>query len=475
MRAFTQLWDRIGLERYGVTDPKARRFRYGVQVNSLGLTEAQPENNVQRIVLEMLGVTLSKRRPGPLDPAAGVERGPRACPARGTSSGRCACSRCSPTRPTSSSTPTSSTARRVIEALDHRAGRRRVGRARRRARPRRRLRGHRGAQGPAGRAATPSGCGASSRATSPSSASTASPRRCRPRSRARARSSRSTRPSRPRRSPSVDEWRVRPRRRRREALARRAAPGRRLRRERHAGHHRPRPRRRHHRRVGRGAARGVRRVPRPHRRGGGRRRRRRQRRPAGHRRAGEGRCPAARRGSSSPSPGLDGHSNGAEQIAVAARDAGLEVIYQGIRLTPEQIAAVALDGRDLGRLTGLDGGRLRRVERHFPTGRSGAGELDRLERSGAAVGDDHRHPLLGVGLALHVEPLVSRPEGHLRRALHTASSVTVPLAPLAPETLTSIGYLPWSRRRRRGGHLDRRFAPASTVTVWALAWAWARR
>jgi len=60
MRAFTQMWDRITLERYGVTDPKARRFRYGVQVNSLGLTEAQPENNVQRIVLEMLGVTLSK-------------------------------------------------------------------------------------------------------------------------------------------------------------------------------------------------------------------------------------------------------------------------------------------------------------------------------------------------------------------------------------------------------------------------------
>jgi (2R)-ethylmalonyl-CoA mutase len=61
LRAFTEMWDRIGLERYGVTDAKARRFRYGVQVNSLGLTEAQPENNVQRIVLEMLGVTLSKR------------------------------------------------------------------------------------------------------------------------------------------------------------------------------------------------------------------------------------------------------------------------------------------------------------------------------------------------------------------------------------------------------------------------------
>ncbi len=60
MRAFVRLWDEITRERYGVTDPKMRRFRYGVQVNSLGLTEAQPENNVQRIVLEMLGVTLSK-------------------------------------------------------------------------------------------------------------------------------------------------------------------------------------------------------------------------------------------------------------------------------------------------------------------------------------------------------------------------------------------------------------------------------
>jgi len=59
MRAFTQMWDRICAERYGVTDPKLRRFRYGVQVNSLGLTEQQPENNVPRIVLETLGVTLS--------------------------------------------------------------------------------------------------------------------------------------------------------------------------------------------------------------------------------------------------------------------------------------------------------------------------------------------------------------------------------------------------------------------------------
>ncbi|MEE1926918.1 protein meaA [Streptomyces sp. TRM 70351] len=60
MRAFTRLWDEITRERYGIEDPRQRRFRYGVQVNSLGLTEAQPENNVQRIVLEMLAVTLSK-------------------------------------------------------------------------------------------------------------------------------------------------------------------------------------------------------------------------------------------------------------------------------------------------------------------------------------------------------------------------------------------------------------------------------
>ena len=60
MRAFVALWDEIGRERYGVTDEKARRFRYGVQVNSLGLTEQQAENNVYRIVLETLAVTLSK-------------------------------------------------------------------------------------------------------------------------------------------------------------------------------------------------------------------------------------------------------------------------------------------------------------------------------------------------------------------------------------------------------------------------------
>jgi ethylmalonyl-CoA mutase len=60
LRAMTELWDTLCQERYGVTDPKLRRFRYGVQVNSLGLTEAQPENNISRILIEMLAVTMSK-------------------------------------------------------------------------------------------------------------------------------------------------------------------------------------------------------------------------------------------------------------------------------------------------------------------------------------------------------------------------------------------------------------------------------
>jgi (2R)-ethylmalonyl-CoA mutase len=61
LRAFAQLWDELLEQRYGIADPALRQFRYGVQVNSLGLTEAQPENNVARIMLEMLAVTLSKR------------------------------------------------------------------------------------------------------------------------------------------------------------------------------------------------------------------------------------------------------------------------------------------------------------------------------------------------------------------------------------------------------------------------------
>ena len=111
LRAMGVLWENLGRERYGVKDPRLLRFRYGVQVNSLGLTEVQPENNVQRIVLESLAVTLGRTRGRarssfPHGTRRWASRGP------GTSSGRCASSRCSRTRATSSSTPTSSRARR---------------------------------------------------------------------------------------------------------------------------------------------------------------------------------------------------------------------------------------------------------------------------------------------------------------------------------------------------------------------------
>ena len=84
MRAFGRLWDELLRTRYGVEDPKHRRFRYGVQVNSLGLTEAQPENNVIRIVLETLGVTLSKDARARALQLPGLERGARPAAAVGS-------------------------------------------------------------------------------------------------------------------------------------------------------------------------------------------------------------------------------------------------------------------------------------------------------------------------------------------------------------------------------------------------------
>ncbi len=115
MRAFARLWDTITRERYGIADPARRRFRYGVQVNSLGLTEAQPENNVQRIVLEMLAVTLSRdARARAVSSRPGTRRW--ACLGPGTSSGACASSRCSRTSRTCSSTATCSNGSPVVEA-----------------------------------------------------------------------------------------------------------------------------------------------------------------------------------------------------------------------------------------------------------------------------------------------------------------------------------------------------------------------
>jgi len=110
LRAMSILWEELGRERYGVQDRRHLRFRYGVQVNSLGLTEAQPENNVQRIVLEALAVTLGATRGRA---RSSSRRGTRrsACRARGTSSGRCGSSRCSPYETDILEYPTSSRAR----------------------------------------------------------------------------------------------------------------------------------------------------------------------------------------------------------------------------------------------------------------------------------------------------------------------------------------------------------------------------
>ena len=110
LRAMGVLWEELGRARYGVTDEQALRFRYGVQVNSLGLTESQPENNVQRIVLEALAVTLGRSaRRAPCSCRPGTRLW--ASRARGTSSGRCGSSRSWRTRPTCWTTRTSSRAR----------------------------------------------------------------------------------------------------------------------------------------------------------------------------------------------------------------------------------------------------------------------------------------------------------------------------------------------------------------------------
>ena len=116
LRTMTQLWEKIGRERYGVTDSKLLRLRYGVQVNSLGLTESQPENNVQRIVLEALAVTLARNA---RCARSSFPRGTRqwASPVPGTSSGAFAFSRCSRSRRTSSNTRTSSRALRSWTGL----------------------------------------------------------------------------------------------------------------------------------------------------------------------------------------------------------------------------------------------------------------------------------------------------------------------------------------------------------------------
>ena len=409
LRAFTELWDRICLERYGVQDPKLRRFRYGVQVNSLGLTEAQPENNVQRIVLEMLAVTLSKRArarsiqlpawnealglPRPWDQQWSLRMqqvlayetdlleyddifdGSHVVEGRTAELVEAASTELDDVLAMGG----------AFEAIDTLKGRL----VRSLAERTRRI--ERGEQVVVGvnRFTETAAVAPRRRGQHPASST--------PRSRT---------------SWSPTWWRGAPARRRAtswprplDELRRVAESGENV----DAGHHRPRPRRRHDRRVGRRAAGGVRRVPGPDRRG------RRGRRPgtaeleavADRVRAMAGGPPRLL----VAKPGLDGHSNGAEQIAVAARDAGMEVVYSGIRLTPEQIAASARDeDPDVVGLSILSGSHLTLV----PEVRAGCcGPRASTRRSWSAASSPRRTAarLTGRGRRrrLHAQGLRARP------------------------------------------------------------------
>ncbi len=416
MRAFTQLWDRICRERYGVEDPKLRRFRYGVQVNSLGLTEQQPENNVQRIVLETLGVTLSKsaRARAMQLPAWNEALGlPRPWDQQWSLRMQQVLAFESDLLEygdifEGSVVIEAKTAELAEAAWAELADVRGAGR---------RLRGHRRAEAAPGaqpgRARPPHRDGRAEggrrqllhrdRALAARSATARSRTSCKVDHRVEAEQ-----------IADVERWRAERDGAAVRAGARRAAPGRRRRRrrrQRHGGHHRPGPRRRHDRGVGRRAARGVRRVPGPD---------RRQRRggPPGRRaRAGPASAPrrwpnarAGRPASSWPSPGLDGHSNGAEQIAVAARDAGFEVIYQGIRLTPDQIVAAARDEDvDIVGLSILSGSHLELVPDVLDRLRA-AGSTRRRRRGRHHPARRRRAPAgQGRGGRLHAEGLLLRP------------------------------------------------------------------
>ena len=418
MRAFTALWERVCTERYGVTDPKLIRFRYGVQVNSLGLTEAQPENNVPRIVLESLGVTLSKRararamRLPAWNEALGLPR-------PWDHSGPCASSRSSPSNRTCSNTVTSSTVRWSSK--------------------RRRPKWPR----PHGRSSGRAGLGGAFEAIDELKARLVGSQAERVRRietgelqvvgvncftetaespLAPEAAAGDRRPSRWVRScESIRRWNrnCAPTWRRggRPGTGRRAAgPGRPQTSRRgvgqhHAGHHRPRSCRGDNRRVGRGIARRVRRVPGPDRRG-------RWRGASGSGVPGgcAGSQAMAARSGGPPKllvakPGLDGHSNGAEQIAVAARDAGFEVVYQGIRLSPAEIAAAARDEDvDVVGISILSGSHLELVPEVVDRLRAAGVEAPVVV--GGIIPPEDADILLGKGVArcVHPQGLRDRPD-----------------------------------------------------------------
>ena len=399
LRAMTDLWDRIGIERYGIDDERLRRFRYGVQVNSLGLTENQPENNVQRIILEMLAVTLSKRARArsvqlpAWNEALGLPR-----PWDQQWSLRMQQVLAFETDLLEHDDIFDGSV--VMEAAHDRARRRRLGRARGCAVARRRVRGHRGDQGPARavavRAHTSHRVGrAGRRGREHVHRVDPVPARGR-REHPSGRSSGRGRHGRGRRGLAIGAIAVRGR-----CGAERARDGRRVRDERDAGNDRAA-----HGRAGRRAS-GRRRcatssanIRAPtgvsaavgHRNGDMRDRWRSFQTMPG----GPPRFLVAK-------PGLDGHSNGAEQIAVAARDAGMEVVYSGIRLTPEQIAASARDEDvDVVGLSILSGSHLELVPQVIALLRAEGVEAPVVV--GGIIPEEDRRRLLDAGVAAVYTP-----------------------------------------------------------------------
>ena len=401
LRAFGVLWDRITAERYGVSDDKLRRFRYGVQVNSLGLTEAQPENNVQRIVLETLGVTLSKGAraravqlpawnealglPRPWDQQWSLRiqqvlafetdlleyddifAGSHVVEATTAELAELA-------EVELAWVLDGGGAFAMIDAMKQRLVQSNAERVRR----------------------IESGeitvVGVNQFAESADSPLVESL------------DGESTilvvdEEVEREQLALLEEWRAA---RDADAVARAldaVRDDRTRHRQPHTGDDRAGPCRRHRGRVGRRAPRRVRRVPRPHRRrwcAGAGRARRWSRLVRG--------CSARAQALGRPirilvgKPGLDGHSNGAEQIAVAARDAGMEVVYQGIRLTPEQIAAAARDEDvDLVGLSVLSGSHRKLVPETLAHLR--ANGVDAPVVVGGIIPEADRAALLAAGVA----------------------------------------------------------------------------
>src|SRR5579884_977212 len=264
LRAMAELWDELGRDRYAVRDEKHRRFRYGVQVNSLGLTEAQPENNVYRIALEALAVTLGRNaRARALQLPAWNEA--LGLPRPWDQQWSLRLQQILAYETDLLEYPDVFEGSKVMEGLVAELVDGARGRAGRRRRSRRLHEGIAGRVPPRALAADRVR-GAHGGRHEPLPDHRAQPADRRPGRRHPRR--RSRRRGRAARRPRALAGRTRSVRRRRRAARARAGGPRRAR-EHHAGHHRRRPRRRHHRRMGARAPRGLRRVPRAHGRGRG--------------------------------------------------------------------------------------------------------------------------------------------------------------------------------------------------------------